>query len=126
MAAALTSDERRLVTMVLSDLSMALSSAFSTDIVSSTPFSFIKKPPAAEDLKAAREAKRTKSLADEKQAFGTYTSKGGESFTYRTKKKGAYGSYHVVTETLGSGASSLTREDLLQKRCAKKSDRFCY
>ena len=34
--------ERRLVTMVLSDVSMALSSAFSSDLVSSTPFSYIE------------------------------------------------------------------------------------
>ena len=119
------SSERRLVTMVLSDVSMALSSAFSTDIVSSTSFSFIKKPPAAEDQEAARDAKRTKALADELGAFGTYTSKGGESFTYRTKKKGSFGSYHVVTEKLGAG-ESLSREELMDKRCSKKSDRFCY
>jgi hypothetical protein len=119
------SSERRLVTMVLSDVSMALSSAFSTDIVSSTSFSFIKKPPAEEDQEAARDAKRTKALADELGAFGTYTSKGGESFTYRTKKKGSFGSYHVVTEKLGAG-ESLSREELMDKRCSKKSDRFCY
>ena len=118
--------ERRLVTMVISDMSMAITSAFSSDLISSTPFSFIKKPPELVDHDAERSSKRNRLLAEEKQAFGTYASGLGETFTYRVKKKSAYGGYKVVTETLGAGGSGQSRESLLNKRCGKKSDRFCY
>lgn len=38
-------EETRIVRMVLSDVSAAVSSAFSSDLVSSTPFYYIKAPP---------------------------------------------------------------------------------
>lgn len=40
-------EETRIVRMVLSDISAAISSAFSSDLVSSTPFHYIKAPPDA-------------------------------------------------------------------------------
>jgi len=59
----------------------------------------------------------------EEDAFGTYASQGGEKFVYRVKKSGpgGYGGYKVVTE---STSSTMTREDLLQMRSKKKSDRY--
>lgn len=42
-------EETRIVRMVLSDVSAAISSAFSSDLVSSTSFSYIKAPPDDED-----------------------------------------------------------------------------
>lgn len=58
----------------------------------------------------------------EEDAFGTYASQGGEKFVYRVKKSGpgGYGGYKVVTENT---SSTMTREDLLQMRSKKKSDR---
>lgn len=42
-------EETRIVRMVLSDVSAAVSSAFSSDLVSSTPFHYIKAPPEEQD-----------------------------------------------------------------------------
>lgn len=69
----------------------------------------------------AREATSKKHKAEE-AAFGTYASAGGEKFTYRVKKKSAFGGYTVVTEQLGEGAAK-SREELLDMRKKKKSDR---
>lgn len=37
-------EETKIVRMVLSDMSMSLSSAFSTDLITTTPFTYIKAP----------------------------------------------------------------------------------
>ena len=57
----------------------------------------------------------------EEDAFGTYAGKGGEQFVYRVKTGSAFGGYKIVTES----TKSKTREDLLNMRATKKSDRFC-
>lgn len=57
----------------------------------------------------------------EENAFGTYASKGGEQFVYRVKKEGAFGGYKIITE---STQSTLSREELLDMRKKKKSDRL--
>jgi hypothetical protein len=57
---------------------------------------------------------------NEESAFGTYASKGGSQFTYRVKKDGAFGGYKIVTESTNA---NLSREELLEKRTKKKSDR---
>jgi hypothetical protein len=59
----------------------------------------------------------------EEAAFGTYASAGGSKFTYRVKKPGVYGGYQIVTETTNE---TLSREELLNQRLKKKSDRHCY
>ncbi len=56
----------------------------------------------------------------EEEAFGTYASSGGEKFVYRVKKTGSFGGYKIVTEDL---KSSTSREQLLDMRAKKKSDR---
>lgn len=56
----------------------------------------------------------------EEAAFGTYASQGGSQFTYRVKKESAYGGYKIVTET---NQGTMSREELLDKRTKKKSDR---
>ena len=67
--------ETRIVTMVLSNVSIAISSAFSSDLISNTRFTFIKKP---RDLvaegQAAEANKKKKKKEDEALAFGTYVS----------------------------------------------------
>ncbi|GMF12070.1 unnamed protein product [Phytophthora lilii] len=95
-------DETRIVRMVLSDVSASVSSAFSSDLVSSTPFYFIKAPPEDRAQEQEQDKKKRKNM-DETTAFGTYaggTEKGGQ-YTYRVKKSGAYGGYAIVKEVGG-------------------------
>jgi hypothetical protein len=119
-------EETRIVRMVLSDVSCSVSSAFSSDLVSSTPFEYIKAPPAEEEDggEDAETQKKKKRKADEALAFGTYAggTEAGSSFTYRVKKGGAYGGYALVTEQANANRS---REELLDLRAKKKGDRHC-
>ena len=116
-------EETRIVTMVLSEISIAISSPFSTDLISTVPFQYVKAPKRRVDEAAARDAKRQKQSDAEKQAFGTYAGGGamGESITFRRKKAGAFGGYEIVTQRNTQG--SLSREDLLDMRCGNKGDR---
>jgi len=118
-------DETRIVTMVLSNMSISISSPFSTDLISGARFEFIKAPPKPVDLKEEKRKKKRKKLDEQKAAFGTYANMTGSgrnmSFTYRVKKAGLGMSYDIITETTGK----LSREQLLNKRSKKKSDRMC-
>ncbi|EGZ06261.1 hypothetical protein PHYSODRAFT_532395 [Phytophthora sojae] len=117
-------EETRIVRMVLSDVSASVSSAFSSDLVSSTPFYFIKAPPEDEKHQDEEKEKKKKKRMDEQTAFGTYaggTDKGGQ-ITYRVKKSGAYGGYAIVKEDANVERS---REELLDIRAKKKGDRHC-
>ncbi|CAI5721834.1 unnamed protein product [Hyaloperonospora brassicae] len=119
-------DETRIVRMVLSDVSASVSSAFSSDLVSSTPFYYIRAPPDDDATQVGQQqAERTKKRKkDEETAFGTYaggTEVGGQ-LTYRVKKSGAYGGYAIVKEDTDVERS---REDLLDIRAKKKGDRHC-
>ncbi|KAH7463243.1 uncharacterized protein KRP23_13454 [Phytophthora ramorum] len=117
-------EETRIVRMVLSDVSASISSAFSSDLVSSTPFYYIKAPPEDEKQQEEEQEKKKKRKMDEKTAFGTYaggTEKGGQ-YTYRVRKSGAYGGYAIVKEDADVERS---REELLDLREKKKGDRYC-
>lgn len=83
--------------------------------------SYIKAPkdPVNNDDKEQKAIER-KHKAEE-SAFGTYASKGGEQFVYRVKKEGAFGGYKIMKESTNS---TLSREELLDMRKKKKSDRF--
>ncbi len=115
--------ETRIVTMVLSDISIGISSPFSSDLINGTKFEFIKKPKEEEDAGADERRKRQKRADVEKAAFGTYADTNGETITYRVRNPGAFGTYKIVTEKVNG--SSKTRSDLLGERCKKKADRFC-
>ncbi|KAG5186509.1 hypothetical protein JKP88DRAFT_195709 [Tribonema minus] len=113
--------ETRLVRMVLSDAHAGVSSAFSTDLISTTAFQYVSAPRGeAEDPAVA--AKRAR-LQEEDRAFGTYSSGGGSKVVYRVKKAGVYGGYEIVT---ADSKKSMTREELLNVRSKKKADRYCY
>mmetsp|Transcript_11821 Transcript_11821/g.16270 ORF Transcript_11821/g.16270 Transcript_11821/m.16270 type:complete len:214 (-) Transcript_11821:1411-2052(-) len=116
-------EETKVVRMVLSNVSIGISSSFSSDLISTTPFRYIKAPkdPVNNEDKEQKAIERKHKV--EENAFGTYASKGGEKFVYRVKKEGAYGGYKIVTE---STQSTMSREELLDMRKKKKSDRFCY
>eukprot|EP00938_MAST-03A_sp_MAST-3A-sp1_P005360 g5360.t1 len=116
--------ETRVVKMVLSQISIAISSPFSTDLITPTRFHYIKAPPKKIDKSEIQDKKRRRKISEQKGAFGTYadTTDEGSTFTYRVRKKGLGMSYHIVTER-ATGAQS--RESLLDKRSKKKHDRYC-
>jgi hypothetical protein len=93
--------------------------------VSPTRFHFIKKPkeaPSEEEAQKKRQRDEQRQSEQENQAFGTYASKGGMTVTYRTRQSGAYGTWRVITE---KAERPLSREELLELRSKKKSDRHC-
>lgn len=114
-------EETKIVKIILSNVSMSVSSAFSSDLITTTPFRYIKVPKdlekVAEDEKVEKQQRQRK---EEESAYGTYASNGGENFVYRVKKEGAFGGYKIATETI---SEKVSREDLLDRRTKKKSDR---
>lgn len=118
-------EEVRLVRMVLSDMSISISSALSTDLITGTGFEILKQPrdeaKEKEDVLQRERVKRER-LAP-KEAFGAYAG-GSGTFTYRTKKSGSNssGGYKIVTEQVDG---DMTRDQLLDMRSKKKSDRMC-
>lgn len=59
---------------------------------------YIKAPKEEEDLEEKERLASSKKHQAEKEAFGTYASKGGQEVVYRVKKTGAFGGYKIVTE----------------------------
>ena len=116
-------DETKIVRMVLSNISIGISSAFSSDIISTTGFRYIKAPKdltmSADEIEAT---KKSKKHAEGVASFGTYAGKEDE-IVYRVRKPGAFGGYAIVKES--GVASGKTREELLDMRAKKKGDRFC-
>ena len=114
-------DETRIVKMVLSDVSIGISSAFSTDLISTCTFRFVKAPPS---VKSADDPslKKRRTGAEEDDRYGAMEGlkADGDKFMYRVMRKGKTG-YDIVTEDRGDRS----REDLLNKRSKAKSDRFC-
>ena len=117
-------EEARIVRMVLSDISISISSAFSSDLITATKFEYLSAPKKAIDVSAEQGRKRQRALKEEDAAFGTYKGDGGTTVTYRVRRGGAHGGYNIVTETVKAG-ESMSRAQLLDKRTKMKSDRFC-
>lgn len=116
-------EETKIIRMVLSNISMGISSAFSSDLITTTAFKFIKAPKEDTPTEDSEGTKKSTKKDVEEEAYGTYASQGGQKFTYRVKKPGAFGGYKIVTEDTGG---SLSREELLNQRSKKKADRLCY
>jgi hypothetical protein len=116
-------DETKIVKMVLSNISIGISSGFSSDIISTTSFQFIKAPKEL-TINPEDEVRNTKQKKQDEEvaAFGTYASKGGEEIVYRVKKPGSFGGYAILKESSAEG--SMTREELLNFRSKKKADRL--
>jgi hypothetical protein len=115
--------ETKIVRMVLSSISISVSSAFSSDLISTTSFKYIKAPKEEPVIDKDAEVKKAKKdKASEGQAFGEYISNGGQDVVYRIKTNSQFGGYKYVTEKAGS---DVNRTDLLQLRSKKKGDRFC-
>jgi homogentisate 1,2-dioxygenase len=111
----------RIVKMLLSDVSISISTPFSSDLISTTPYSYISAPTKKKSVSEVDEAKGKDREELEKAAFGTYASNAsGTQFTYR--ENNGHGSYRIITEHLDQEKS---REELLLMRNQKKSDKFC-
>lgn len=112
-------EEMRVVTMVLSQISISISSAFSSDLKTPTQYKFIVKP---RDIKRENAEKARKAMAEkeevETRAMGTYGNKG--EIVYREKTE--HGSYRIRREQTDV---DMSRSDLLSMRAKKKSDRYC-
>lgn len=117
-------EETRILRMVLSDVSASLSSPFSTDLISSTAFHYIKAPKDDDEQENESTLKKRILKSDEKNAFGTYAggTEMGTELTYRVKKSGVYGGYQIIRE---KASAVRTREELLDFREKKKGDRHC-
>eukprot|EP00985_Skeletonema_marinoi_P026763 scaffold21042_cov75-Skeletonema_marinoi.AAC.2 len=117
--ALLANKEMRVITMVLSPISISISSAFTTDLKTPTQFKYINKP---RDVTRESQAKVAKARMEqeevEQRAMGTYGNKG--EITYRERTE--HGSYRIKRE---QATTDMTRSDLLSVRAKKKSDRYC-
>lgn len=112
-------EEMRVITMVLSQVSISISSAFSTNISTPTAFRYINKPRNDKKEKAikAEKARQEKEEVEER-AMGTYGNKG--EIIYREKTE--HGGYRIRKE---QATKKMSRSDLLSVRATKKSDRYC-
>ena len=112
-------EEMRIVKMVLSQISISISSAFSSDLKIPTQYKFIVKP---RDIKKEKADKARKAMVEkeevEARAMGTYGNKG--EIIYREKTE--HGSYRIRREQTNT---EMSRSDLLSVRSKKKSDRYC-
>mmetsp|Transcript_27947 Transcript_27947/g.83757 ORF Transcript_27947/g.83757 Transcript_27947/m.83757 type:complete len:216 (-) Transcript_27947:30-677(-) len=118
-------EETRIVRMVLSDVSIAISSPFSTDLISTCTFRYIAAPRKEQSADERNAQRRAQAVAREDGAVGDYAGGGGTTLVYRTRKKGAVGGsngWHIVTEQL---SEAKTRTELLEMRSKYKSDRHC-
>eukprot|EP00753_Platysulcus_tardus_P016324 PLAT5610.1.p3 GENE.PLAT5610.1~~PLAT5610.1.p3 ORF type:complete len:226 (-),score=127.09 PLAT5610.1:1027-1704(-) len=115
-------EETRIVRMVVSDISFSLSSAFSSDLISSTRFDYINAPRVDSDAPDGSQpaSKKAKRDEEEKAAFGTYA--GSRTLVYREAKPGVYGGYRIVKKQLDK---EMSREELLDMRVKAKGDRHC-
>mmetsp|Transcript_35858 Transcript_35858/g.83100 ORF Transcript_35858/g.83100 Transcript_35858/m.83100 type:complete len:175 (-) Transcript_35858:28-552(-) len=114
-------DETRIVTMVLSNVSISISSPFSSDLISTLAFRYVKAPKEKREVVVDEHAKRQKKARDEDAAFGTYGGELGTKFVYRERKRQGTG-YLIKTEAM---ATQRSRGELLDMRAGKKADRMC-
>ena len=112
-------EEMRVITMVLSSVSISLSSSFSSNVKIPSSYKYISKPRNDKRDKARKIAlARAEKEEIETRAQGTY---GGEKeIVYREKT--AHGGYRIRKE---QASGDMGRSDLLAYRSKKKSDRYC-
>eukprot|EP00596_Hydrurales_sp_CCMP1899_P004455 CAMPEP_0119038494 /NCGR_PEP_ID=MMETSP1177-20130426/7454_1 /TAXON_ID=2985 /ORGANISM="Ochromonas sp, Strain CCMP1899" /LENGTH=232 /DNA_ID=CAMNT_0007001155 /DNA_START=138 /DNA_END=836 /DNA_ORIENTATION=- len=124
-------DETKIVRMVLSNISISVSSAFSTDLITTAAFRYIKAPrdPNASNTEEEDEGSKKRRMMtgkgqqdSEEAAFGEYVSQGGTQATYRVRIPGPHKTYKMVTTNT---KKEVSREDLLYMRSKQKGDRHC-
>ena len=116
-------EEMRVITILLSDTSANISSAFTEDVSRPTSYRFITKPKNTKREKLEQMKKDAYSKEElNRNAFGTYSSEGnsGNQFVYRERTE--HGSYRIKREAISEDVS---RTQLLEMRTQKKSDKYC-
>lgn len=113
-------DEMRVITMLLSDISINLSSPFSVNLTKPSTYRFIPKPRnKTRETKQAREKAAREAIEEEARASGTGAA-AAQELVYRERT--AHGSYRIRRKQLDGEAS---REELLNLRAKKTSDKYC-
>lgn len=113
------SQEMRVVTMRLSNISLNLSSPFSISIKLPTEYHFIRKPKDHSKIRDLKQSKIVEEMKErERHSYDKYNST--TELVYREKTES--GSYRIRREGLAKDA---TRTDLLEMRSKKKHDKYC-
>ena len=111
-------DEMRVITMLLSDISINLSSPFSQNLTQPTSFRYMNKPRNTQrEAVTAREKAAREAVEEEAKASGTGAS---HELVYRERTE--HGSYRIRRKQLDS---EMSREELLNLRSKKTSDKYC-
>jgi hypothetical protein len=111
----MSTDESRVVNMVLGRSSLNIEAPFSCDVTAPTAFLVQARAPDVEALKAARrEERKRQRQAEEDESTVTYKVVKQGSGTWKT--------WQTVTEKVSAGTS---REDMLRRRASEKADRHC-
>lgn len=113
-------EETRIVKMVLSNMSIGISSPFSSDLISTTKFRFIKAPRLEMSAASKAEDSKRRKTQEEDSAFGTYAGEGGKRLVYRERTPA--GNYRIIERTVDE---AMSREQMLDMRATKKADRHC-
>jgi len=112
----------RVITMILSDTSLNMSTGLLTQCELRTPttYQFIAKPRnMQEEARQRKKQKDEQSKLETEHAFGTYAAT--TELVYREKTE--HGGYRIRREQVDG--ESTTRGDLLHMRTKKKSDKYC-
>jgi len=118
-------EEMRIVTMRLSDVSLNLSSAFSKNLSEPTSFRYVKKPrDLQQEQRKKRQKQREATNALEQSVYDIYKTNNGNSNTYTYREKTETGSYRIKQGSLTAGSTS-SRGEMLALRTKKSSDKFC-
>jgi hypothetical protein len=119
-------EEIRVVKLILSDISISLSSAFSSDLISNQSYFILKKPELSEEARSIQMQKETQDESEKNNnvqsaAYGTYGNTNNK-VTMRIKSGSAFGGYKIVTV---NADKKLSRTDMLNMRTKGKGDRMC-
>ena len=115
--------------MVLSGRSCGLEEPFTEDVINKSDYLYQKKPKLKERVKdvqdviAERLAKEKAKLVQQNKEYGMSSGNNmdpDQVVEFRVKKGD---SYHMVKEKVKGGKS---KEDLLDMRVKKKTDKFCW
>lgn len=110
-------EEMRVVRIVVSDSSLMISSAFSFSSAGSCTYDYVTKP-----RKELSEGEKEEERLDAERKDGDQASGATRGGVLQHRVKSAGGGYKIVHETVGN---ELSREEMLDKRAGKKSDRYC-
>ena len=100
---------------------LVFSAPFSADLVTANAYFILRLPKREADPAALQAAADALRHAEELKT-GIFATDGGTKLTYRIK----HGlGYKTVTEVVGSSHGAKSREEILDLRAKKKSDKYC-